>query len=179
MTNEEHIEQLKKLRSFHNGSYGRSINKAIDALEQEPCTDAVSRTELLRAIDTWDKFGCDADTKLVPYKDHYIPYIHYDDVVKCIKGMPPVTPIQPCTDAVSRQAVKEQMIKYGFYAPDMTVTEFVEELPPVTPTRPKGHWVYKEGIYGVSFCDRCNFELTINDTNFCPNCGARMESEEA
>ena len=36
MTNEEHIEQLKKLRSFHNGSYGRSINKAIEALEQEP-----------------------------------------------------------------------------------------------------------------------------------------------
>ena len=38
MTNEEHIEQLKKLRSFHNGSYGRSINKAIEALEQEPKT---------------------------------------------------------------------------------------------------------------------------------------------
>ena len=38
MTNEEHIEQLKKLRSFHNGSYGRSINKAIQALEQEPKT---------------------------------------------------------------------------------------------------------------------------------------------
>ena len=38
MTNEEHIEQLKKLRSFHNGSYGRSINKAIKALEQEPKT---------------------------------------------------------------------------------------------------------------------------------------------
>ena len=36
MTREEHIEQLKKLRSFHNGSYGRSINKAIEALEQEP-----------------------------------------------------------------------------------------------------------------------------------------------
>ena len=35
MTNEEHIEQLKKLRSFHNGSYGRSINKAIEALEQQ------------------------------------------------------------------------------------------------------------------------------------------------
>lgn len=35
MTNEEHIEQLKKLRSFHNGSYGRSINKAIEALNQQ------------------------------------------------------------------------------------------------------------------------------------------------
>ena len=41
MTNEEHIEQLKKLRSFHNGSYGRSINKAIEALEQEPVLDQI------------------------------------------------------------------------------------------------------------------------------------------
>ena len=41
---------------------------------------------------------------------------------------------EPSTDAVSRQAVKEQMIKYGFNAPDMTVTEFVEDcLPSVTP----------------------------------------------
>lgn len=56
------------------------------------CEDAISRDELLKAIDTWDKFGCDANTKLVPYQDHYIPYIHYDDVIKCIKGMPSVKP---------------------------------------------------------------------------------------
>ena len=47
MTNEEHIEQLKKLRSFHNGSYGRSINKAIDALEQEPKTKWIPVSERL------------------------------------------------------------------------------------------------------------------------------------
>ena len=118
MTNEEHIEQLKKLRSFHNGSYGRSINKAIDALEQEPCTDAVSR-----------------------------------------------------------QAVKEQMIKYGFYAPDMTVTEFVEELPPVTPTRPKGHWI--EVDLDVWDCSECKEgSCSGNKTNFCPNCGADMREGE-
>lgn len=41
---------------------------------------------------------------------------------------------QPCEDCISREAVKEQMIKYGFKAPDMTVTEFVEDcLPSVTP----------------------------------------------
>lgn len=39
-------------------------------------------------------------------------------------------------NAISRQVVKEQMIKYGFHAPDMTVTEFVEDLPPVTPQEP-------------------------------------------
>ena len=80
MTNEEHIEQLKKLRSFHNGSYGRSINKAIEALKKQ----------------------------------------------------------EPSADAVSRQEVKEQMIKYGFHAPDMTVTEFAEdELPSVRQYEPK------------------------------------------
>ena len=34
-------------------------------------------------------------------------------------------------DLISRKAVKEQMIKYGFHAPDMTVTEFVEDILPV------------------------------------------------
>lgn len=43
--------------------------------------------------------------------------------------------IEPCGDAISRQVVKEQMLKYGFHAPDMTVTEFVEDLPPVLPKR--------------------------------------------
>lgn len=30
----EHIEQLKKLKSFHNGSYGASINYAVDAMSK-------------------------------------------------------------------------------------------------------------------------------------------------
>jgi len=35
---------------------------------------------------------------------------------------------EPC---ISKQVLKEQMIKYGFHASDMTVTEFVEDLPPI------------------------------------------------
>ena len=38
MTNEQHIENLKKLKSFHNGSYGADIDRAIQALKQEPKT---------------------------------------------------------------------------------------------------------------------------------------------
>lgn len=34
MTIDEHIEQLKKLRSFHNGSYGTSVNFAIDTMRK-------------------------------------------------------------------------------------------------------------------------------------------------
>lgn len=43
---------------------------------------------------------------------------------------------QASEDCVSRQAVKEGMMKYGFRAPDMTVTEFIEdELMSVTPAQ--------------------------------------------
>ena len=57
-------------------------------------SDLIDRQELLKAIDTWQKFGCDANARLVPIKDCYIPYVHYDDVVNAIKGMPSVTPTE-------------------------------------------------------------------------------------
>lgn len=89
MTKEEAKNYLKS-----TGMSDEQIRTIVDAFT---CKDCISRKELLKAIDTWDKFGCDADTKLVPYQDHYIPYIHYDDVIKCIKGMPPIQPKQePC-----------------------------------------------------------------------------------
>ena len=34
MTIEEHIAQLKKLKPFHNGSYGASINFAIETIRK-------------------------------------------------------------------------------------------------------------------------------------------------
>ena len=43
---------------------------------------------------------------------------------------------EPCEDAISREAVRQGMLKYGFTAPDMTVHEFVEdELSSVQPSR--------------------------------------------
>jgi len=122
--------------------YREALDMAIQALSQEPCEDAVSREELLKAIETWDKFGCDADTKLVPYKDHYIPYIHYDDVIKAIKGMPSVTP--------SRH-------------------------------KGQGHWKEPKNPYDIDgtyycYCSECECDAN-EQTDFCPNCGAEMESK--
>ena len=52
--------------------------------------DLISRRAALNAMDTWDKFGCDPDGKLVRYDDdnHYVPYVHYDDMVHVIKHLP-------------------------------------------------------------------------------------------
>lgn len=45
--------------------------------------------------------------------------------------------------------------------------------------KPKiGHWITKPHLYGVTYCSECDFELKIDNTNYCPNCGAKMESEE-
>lgn len=43
----------------------------------------------------------------------------------------------------------------------------------------KGHWIEKPHVYGVVFCSECGFELRIDNTNYCPNCGVKMAETEA
>lgn len=163
MTNEEHIEQLKKLRSFHNGSYGRSINKAIEVLKQEPSTDAVSRQAV---------------------KEQMIKYgFHAPDmtVTEFVEEIPPVTPIQTCEDAVSRQAVLDIFGSKGEFDWVLNCAiEKIKEIPPVTPTRPKGKWirVTDKAGYLVWECTCCKWQERIA-TNYCPDCGADMREGEA
>lgn len=40
-----------------------------------------------------------------------------------------------------------------------------------------GQWVLKPNIYGVAYCSECWYELHTNNTNYCPNCGAKMKGE--
>jgi rubrerythrin len=39
----------------------------------------------------------------------------------------------------------------------------------------KGYWLRRPHVYGVTYCSMCDFELKIDNTNYCPNCGAKME----
>jgi len=57
-------------------------------------SDLISRQAAIDAMETWDKFGCDPDGKLVRYDDdkHYIPYVHYEDMVHAIKHLPSAQP---------------------------------------------------------------------------------------
>lgn len=102
-------------------------------------------------------------------------------------------------DLVSREEVKERMIHYGFTAPDMTVTEFVEDelhAADVEPVR-RGRWkpLFESEItgwnpafagcdpIGAYVCSCCNSEATytcddeFDLSNYCPNCGAKMDLE--
>lgn len=121
MTNGENI-----LSTFSNATIRRCKNKDFIYIEveqndkwiadfdiewwnaeyQEPTTnndlgvDCIDKTELLKAMDTWDKFGNDSNKGLIPLstpalRDRYVPYVRYDDMVKCVNGMSLVTSQEP------------------------------------------------------------------------------------
>lgn len=57
-----------------------------------------------------------------------------------------------------------------------------EQLPSAQPERKTGRWIYDNEAYpygnpcGHYDCDQCG-ESVPHKTNFCPNCGAKMEVE--
>ena len=96
---------------------------------------------------------------------------------------------QPSEDCVSKAEVFEIMgnlmsIPYDFDRPihEDDVSESMDEikaLPPVTPTRKSGlHWIERFNNEDKWLeCPYCHKD-SDNAYNYCPNCGAEMESEE-
>ena len=149
--------------------------RKLRALQQDTCEDCISREHLLEEIASLKEspwFKDDTNCAIAIRKEAI-------EIVEdlCIRKEPSVNSQEPCEDAVSRQAVKEQMIYYGFHAPDMTVTEFVEDcLPSVNPYKTKtGHWILHEhngiGHIKCSECSRFYLEAHLFTNRYCPNCG--------
>lgn len=102
--------------------------------------DLIERQVLLDALSTWDKFGCDADGKLVPYEDHYIPYIHYDDVIKCIKGLPSVS-----TEKTGYWILLDECSNSGYYCSECH-KKVVKEG-------------WSETVKKIKFCPNCGIKI--------------------
>ena len=175
-------------KGYKDGQEALAFHLELCKEEAESCEDAISRAELLKAIDTWDKFGCDANTKLVPYQDYYVPYIHYYDVVNCIKGMPSVTPkVSECEDAISRKAAIDSIERMKPYQQDADdIMEMIQNLPPVTSQPKIGRWGFLDECTNSGYyCSECHKKLvkegwsdTVKKIKFCPNCGAKMAESE-
>ena len=97
---------------------------------------------------------------------------------------------QPCEDCISREAAKvsiqrkidEVVSKDGSYDYDMKqyigglltakIAISRNNLPSVTPSRPKGKWMDDN-------CSICGYGVKPwNNTPYCPNCGADMRESE-
>ena len=109
-------------------------------------------------------------------------------------------------DLISRQAAVDALWKALYEYEDETEKQFLESeeldvgewighrifvqnmndidrqtilnLPSAQPDRIRGRWIEKPHVHGVAYCSLCDYELHTNDTNFCPNCGAKMDEEE-
>ena len=102
MTPKETIKNLKKLKSFHNGSYGIAINHAIKALEQQPSNDCISREEALKIMcDKCPMYNCVTGCS---------SYRH-------IEKMPSVTPKQTRWIPVSERLPEEGICDDGYVEP--------------------------------------------------------------
>ena len=94
------------------------------------------------------------------------------------------------SDYISRETIKDTMLRYGFKAPDMTVTEFVEDELPATDVEPVRHGKWLEWFPGdcalIMTGEEMLYRCSICDTKYpdvegyrhCPNCGAKMDLED-
>ena len=88
-------------------------------------------------------------------------------------------------DLISREDTK-QAIRHKFktLAERCEINEVLNSMPSVQPKRKTGRWIYMKDCEDW-FCSNCKDIFMLlegtpkdNDYNYCPNCGAKMESEE-
>ena len=94
---------------------------------------------------------------------------------------------EPCEDAISRQAIlglpKRKLKNYfGDVIGECIGVSEIKNLPSVTPKQKTGHWI--KGECNCPVCGEDKYKDLDADVwsdwqpKFCPNCGAKMESED-
>ena len=90
-----------------------------------------------------------------------------------------------CEDAISREAVLRINELHHGQMPNCInhqIWEEIKQLPPVTPSRRKGHWIdySDEGYVECPYCEHAtNCEDNIDELHYCFWCGAEMVKESS
>lgn len=148
-------------------------NVVIQALEQQPYNDCISRQMVLEYIEGSEaELGHDSEN---------------ESVRQDIKELPSVAQ-EPCEDCVSRQVVRDTIYvecsgeKLDIdFAKVLLLQRAIKDLPPVTPQLKTGRWEFvhplQEDDGGAYMCSECRAGYLENpgDWNYCPNCGAKMQ----
>ena len=146
-----------------------ALDMAIEALEQEPCEDAVSREMIMRHYDSGE------------YK--HVNHISRNGLLDYIEQLPSVTPkLAECEDAVSRRAAIDAVKMAIIRSEQEYAVEALEKIPPITPKPRTGEWIpmfdgkFHGGAYWFkcSECSRVVPDVRNGGWNFCPECGAKM-----
>lgn len=140
MTPKDAIKNLKKLKSFHNGSYGTAIDLAIKALEQQPCEDCISLNKLDDII-----------TKAIDDSENQTECQTLRWVLDVMSELPSVTPNQK----VGRWIKWYEILKcdgYVDHLPHWKCSECEQEVSP-----------YSAGF--INYCPNCGAKMEVEDEN--------------
>ena len=202
MTREEQIMKLQTYKMFEGeDTVYVDRDDVLKILEQEPCEDAISRQAVLDIAKTSKSNWIDNSVlfKKVNNLPPVTPQPKIDtwsikEVADTLEKHGLIKEQEPCEDAVSRQALYEWLDgwkeKNKYYHPHTKneiipiceVIDIIQSLPSVTPKPKTGRWIdIMVGDMPAQACDQCNtfypLAYTGGGHKFCPNCGAKMESE--
>ena len=85
---------------------------------------------------------------------------------------------EPCKDTINREEVLNLVNKWLHIDSSFNLERALSNLPPVTPSRRKGHWITTRTLLhdGEYYCDKCKQDAPKNKKyKFCPSCGAKMD----
>ena len=140
-------------------------------------SDLISRSELLKAMNTWDKFGCDCHSGLVRIdninNEEYVPFVHYEDMVKCVNDMPTAYDIDKVVEELEKESYQEwcdspkvaelkdaiEIVRQGGVSDDVCEWEYVD-----------AYSYYKVG------CKENIVPIQYGD--YCPYCGKKIKVVE-
>lgn len=133
----------------------------------------------------------DAEYKEPIIRDDALPPMPYAEPDNCgnyiaQNTMEQVTKDNFAVDCISRKAAlsNEGLFEFRYYDDYLKMRKYLENLPSVRPQPRKGHWIktgdYYTGAYGgreYVECSCCH-EDSLEEGDFCPNCGADMRASE-
>lgn len=84
-----------------------------------------------------------------------------------------------CEDAISRETVASEFADwFGYNYQNQIFYKRIKSMPSVTAEQRTGKWIFRKDNYPFHWmCNKCG-KTFKTDFNFCPNCGAKMESED-
>ena len=165
MTREEAITILNMVEA-HGSLVVQAKDMAIQALEQEPSGDAISRD--FQIGDEVRIIGSDPI-----YDDCDVGWVirNASERVKTMYVMR--------NDGSAEEENKEEWYKTGRH--NAVLAEVIKALPSINPQEPKtGHWIdrwWEDGCEGDCVrwkCSECGRKESWQE-NFCPSCGAKMD----
>ena len=137
-------------------------------------SDLIDRQKVLNTLDFADNALIGEGRTIEKYKEL---------LTECIKVLPTA---ENKGDLISRQAILDELEKWDWqelYLPIHFKENIIDVIPSINPQEPKiGRWKrismdkYVQHAMAYYKCSECGKDI-IGEHNYCPNCGAKMESE--